>query len=280
MQYPESFDQRDIALAWEVIEQRVYNWGDQFNDELHDDRYMTTDELFVRSTKQRRNQIYRIIHWIQTSDRWAYLEQHYNLIATHDIENIEKYFKHQGYSIGEQKNIAVEIRAWLTCNSGKRNCLRLLGPASTGKSTLAKCIVEPWFLGYINTMQSVKNPNFMLASCIGKSMCLAEEPFFTVDVAEEMKKFMAGNVCITDNKHTEAQTLSRMPVLVTSNWAQFGHGLLAERDEAALWSRCITITLSKDFTNGEIQESFTRRTRIILTGRGFYGWLFKHSTRE
>lgn len=276
------FQEEDIDLAWEVIYNRVYNYGDQFSDGLTEAKYIASDKLFNDCSATRRRSIYRIIHYIQTNDRLLYMNQYLqygnNAATLLECNYMERFFVHQGYSLLMQKNMAKEILAWITCNSGKRNCLRLLGNASTGKSTLAKCIVQPWMLGYLNTMQSVKNPNFMLASCIGKSMCLAEEPFFTIDVAEEMKKFMAGNVCITDTKHSDAQTLSRMPVLVTTNWAQFGHGLIAERDEAALWSRCITIPITKDFTNGAITEEGVV-VRIKLTGKGFYSWLLKHSRR-
>ena len=86
-----------------------------------------------------------------------------------------------------------------------------------------------------------------------------------------MEKLLAGNELQADTKGGDMCTIANIPVLVTTNTRQFGHGLLGGDTEAALATRVIEINISKNFEKGVEKIGGT------LTDRGFYNWIYKHA---
>jgi Parvovirus non-structural protein NS1 len=277
MEVPDLFDPV-VDQAWDMMRHNVYNFGDCFRSPITATKYTLGLTLKHLPAKQS-NLLKQCIHYLQCNNRDEYLKHYYGfnddlpLPYRQAADRIEQFFTYQGYSTFQQKLVANELWNWITRRTGKRATLRLYGPPSTGKTTIAACIMRPWHTAIINTMQSVKNPNFMLQHTVGKSLILMEEPYFTIDVAEEMKKLMAANECQTDTKHGEMCTILNIPTLITMNGTQFGHGLLPEHTECALATRCITLRIGKDFSKGH---------EVIgqLTHQGFYTWLYLNKNAE
>jgi len=260
--------------AWRMIELNVFNYGDSYRAPLSMEKYKL-GAIWKTAKAHELLNIKQTIHYIQCHDREAFLIKFYNLETPENVREtgqrrrIENYFKLQGFTATKQRTLAKDIWNWITRATGKRATLRLYGPPNTGKTALASCIIRPWHTAVINTMQTVKNPNFMFQHTVGKSLILMEEPYFTIDVAEEMKKVMAANETQTDTKHGDMCTIMDIPILVTMNGTQFGHGLLGDQTERALHTRLISLHIKQSFEHG-------LRTIGELTHTGFYRWLWYH----
>lgn len=107
---------------------------------------------------------------------------------------------------------------WLCCvlskKSGKQNTVNFYGPASTGKTNLAKAIVNAVKLyGCVNH----QNRNFIFNDCAAKLVIWWEECIMHTDWVEQAKCILGGTEFRIDRKHRESHLLPQTPVVVSTN---------------------------------------------------------------
>nr|WDW25773.1 MAG: nonstructural protein 1 [Canine parvovirus] len=111
-----------------------------------------------------------------------------------------------------------QVGHWLCCvlnkHSGKQNSVCFYGPASTGKTNLAKAIVNAVKLyGCVNHL----NRNFVFNDCAAKLVIWWEECLMHSDWVEQAKCCMGGTEFRIDRKHKESQLLPRTPLIISTN---------------------------------------------------------------
>lgn len=103
---------------------------------------------------------------------------------------------------------------WLSCIR-KRKCLWFYGPASCGKSHLARML---WKCFALNT-RIVSDGLFSFANLIGSGCALWDEPFINPELVDQTKLVLEGEPDITITiKQKGAEKLGkRVPIIITSN---------------------------------------------------------------
>lgn len=102
----------------------------------------------------------------------------------------------------------------LSGNFGKRNCLYLFGPASTGKTTLTSCIASAV---KIYGMVNHNNKSFPFNDCTGNLLNWWEECTMLEEFVEGAKCLMDGSQVRVDVKHGGSVTVKGTPMIITSN---------------------------------------------------------------
>lgn len=130
------------------------------------------------------------------------------------------------------------LKRWINCEDPKKNTLWLYGSPNHGKTFLAKQICNPFtpFLERVSN-QGLAN-EFAMSNVLGGKIVLWEEPFCDMSLAQDMKNLLAGEPVTVAKKFQSRQTLSRRPVLITSNYQDLQRGIaLNSVEEAALDKR-------------------------------------------
>ncbi|AEI99166.1 NS1 [Porcine bocavirus H18] len=98
--------------------------------------------------------------------------------------------------------------------SGKQNTISFYGPASTGKTNLAKAIVNCVNLfGNVNHL----NKNFVFNDCSNKLVVWWEEALMHTDWVEPAKCVLGGTTVRIDRKHKDSQLLPQTPCIISTN---------------------------------------------------------------
>lgn len=102
----------------------------------------------------------------------------------------------------------------LSKKTGKRNSCLFFGPASTGKTNLAKSICHAVGLyGCVNH----NNKQFPFNDAPNKMILWWEEAIMTTDYVEAAKCILGGTHVRVDVKHKDSRELPQVPVLLSSN---------------------------------------------------------------
>ncbi|AVR53749.1 nonstructural protein 1 [Rodent bocavirus] len=97
---------------------------------------------------------------------------------------------------------------------GKQNTMSFYGPASTGKTNLAKAIVNCVNLyGNVNHL----NKNFVFNDCSNKLIIWWEEALMHNDWVEPAKCILGGTSVRVDRKHKDSQMLPQTPCILSTN---------------------------------------------------------------
>lgn len=171
---------------------------------------------------------------IQRENRWSWLMQYAQNIPS-EVSEFKRLFAAQNIDL---KCFCSDLYKLLMCVDPKKNCLRLIGAANSGKTLIAQLIAQEFVTGYVNNHNSENE--FYLSTFLNKAICLAEELMITPATAEDFKSILGGATLEISKKYTAKQTLIRTPVIVTSNHAKFGRGHVSPVDEYALQLRCYT----------------------------------------
>ncbi|AEM37593.1 NS1 [California sea lion bocavirus 1] len=120
-------------------------------------------------------------------------------------------FAIQGYN-------AWQAGHWLCCvlnkTAGKQNTVNFYGPASTGKTNMAKAIVQAVKLyGCVNH----QNKNFLFNDCASKLVCWWEECVMNSEWVEQSKCILGGTEFRIDRKHKDSMLLPQTPVMISTN---------------------------------------------------------------
>lgn len=199
--------------------------GDDYNKAT-----LSALELFVKDSLE-----------VQRRDRWEYLISHakFNLEEERELLRL---FREQGIS---PIIFAECVKDVLQCKHPKMNTVKLFGVPDSGKSLLGQLLVSCFICCYANNHGSENE--FFLSNFLNKSIILCEELYVTQATCEDFKSILSGAPIDIAKKYHEKQMLSRTPVIITSNYSNFGRGHLAHVDERALRGRCHCFEFRKAF---------------------------------
>lgn len=104
---------------------------------------------------------------------------------------------------------------WSNHMTGKKNCLVLRGPPSTGKTLIASSIAA---CSPSTGMVNKNNENFPFCACANRTLIWMEEGRLTQATIEEWKCISGGTKVAVDKKGSNQQvTIERTPVIWTTN---------------------------------------------------------------
>ncbi|AGL09956.1 nonstructural protein [Bat bocavirus XM30] len=111
-----------------------------------------------------------------------------------------------------------QVGHWICCvlhkQAGKQNTISFYGPASTGKTNLAKAIVNTVKLyGCVNH----QNKNFIFNDAAAKLVIWWEECLMHTDWVEQSKCCLGGTEFRIDRKHRDSMLLPQTPVIISTN---------------------------------------------------------------
>lgn len=101
----------------------------------------------------------------------------------------------------------------ITKQNGKKNTLVLEGIPNSGKSTIARSILE-MFPSY---GEIVNNSNFMFQDLIEKEIGIWEEPIINETNVEKCKLILEGAKTAIDIKFKQPTTINQIPIIITTN---------------------------------------------------------------
>lgn len=147
----------------------------------------------------------------QTHTAMSFIQTRYADDAITGQNKVFRLLAFQGYN-------PWQVGHWVCCllskQSGKQNSLSLYGPASTGKTNLAKAIVNCVKLyGNVNHL----NKNFVFNDCAAKLIIWWEEALMHCDYVEQAKCLLGGTEFRVDRKHKDSQLLPQTPVIISTN---------------------------------------------------------------
>ena len=213
------------------------------------------------------DKVYNEIYYYQNvaRTRWEFVINAFKLRPDNLIPDnpFNDFFKANGIN---PKEFATVFVKWLTGKNGKRNVLKLQGPYNTGKSMLSKCITKPFHTAYVGKHALVKCSDFLYQSFHKKSLIALEEPIIKPGIANDMLSFFAGDPLDVNVKYKAPVTISRTPVIVTSNHSTFGQSFLSQTDEQALLQRCVVYHINTPFT-----------PKIQMTSKMFYSFVIENA---
>nr|QEV86881.1 nonstructural protein 1 [Bocaparvovirus carnivoran3] len=194
----------------------------------------------------------------QTHSALSYLHVRYDMkeLATHaDSLHANKAWRlllKQGYN-------PLQVGHWICCvlhkKAGKQNTLNFFGPASTGKTNLAKAIVNAIKLyGCVNH----QNKNFIFNDCAAKLVVWWEECLMHSDWVEQAKCILGGTEFRIDRKHRESHLLPQTPVIISTNnniYQTLGGNSVSHVHETPLRERVVQFNFMTrlESTFGEIE---------------------------
>nr|DAC81433.1 TPA_asm: NS1 [Tasmanian devil feces monodnaparvovirus 2] len=196
----------------------------------------------------------------ETKDRWSHLIKDKAEVTQTELNEWDRFFKCHGTNVNQ---FGQAIKNTLTCKDQKINCLKLIGPPSTGKTMIVNLIASK-FLTHYCTMCGSKSDFYYDGMC-NKSLIVVEEIFVIPQQADDFKSIMCGAPLSVNKKFHDKQSLSRTPMLITSNHNLFGRGHLAQADEQALNSRCYIFNFNSAF-----------HPQCSMTCEGLMYFLIKH----
>lgn len=126
-----------------------------------------------------------------------------------------------------QLKTEVEIRHFtkflyllLNKKSGKRNCLNIYGPPSSGKTYFTRMVKEAMITsGQILNMS--RNSQFPFNNCVCKRVLLWDEPAYEQNALETLKTLFSGDETVANKKYSDFEIIPRTPVIVTANRNEF-----------------------------------------------------------
>lgn len=159
----------------------------------------------------------------------------------------------QGYNLWQAGH-------WLCCvlnkTAGKQNTCSFYGPASTGKTNMAKALVNTVKLyGCINH----QNKNFIFNDCAAKLIVWWEEALMHMEWVEQAKCVLGGTTFRIDKKHSESMLLPQTPVIISTNndiYTVVGGNVVTGVHAKPIRERVVQFNFMKmlDPTFGEITE--------------------------
>nr|WFG61357.1 MAG: NS1 [Rhinolophus bat parvovirus] len=193
--------------------------------------------------------------------------RHLDAISTWNPDNKAAILLHlQGYNPWQVGHWVITV---LNKQAGKQNTINFYGPASTGKTNLAKAIVGAVRLyGCVNH----QNKNFIFNDCAHKLVVWWEECLMHADWVEQAKCILGGTEFRIDRKHRDSQLLPQTPVIISTNhdiYTVVGGNTVSQVHAKPLKERIVQLNFMKrlNSTFGEI------------TTEEIHGWLNACYTR-
>lgn len=183
----------------------------------------------------------------------TYIQKRYEDSEVETDNKVFRLLNMQGYN-------PWQVGHWLCCvldkKAGKQNTVCFYGPASTGKTNLAKAIVNTVKLyGCVNH----QNRNFIFNDCAAKLIVWWEEGLMHQDWVEQAKCCLGGTSFRIDRKHKDSQVMLQTPCIVSTNNNMYectGSNYVTRVHEKPLKDRIVQFNFMKALpsTFGEISE--------------------------
>lgn len=121
------------------------------------------------------------------------------------------------FTVSDKKKEFIDfLYLLLNKSSGKKNCLTIVGPPSSGKTYFARIVKEALVVsGMIANMNN--RSNFPLNNCLNKRVLHWDEPSFDPGSQETIKCLFSGDELSTSVKYQDNGSIMRTPVIATSN---------------------------------------------------------------
>lgn len=224
-------------------------------------------------------QLLNMAHITLTSKHTAlsYIQEKHGLSAVATDNKVFHLLNLQGYNGWQAGHWLCLV---LSKQAGKQNTVSFFGPASTGKTNLAKAIVNAVSLyGCVNH----QNKSFVFNDCAAKLINWWEECVMHADWVEQAKCIMGGTEFRIDRKHRDSQLLPQTPLIISTNndiYTVTGGNTVSQVHAKPIKDRVVQFNFMKSLpqTFGEIAVSdvtawiTTCATRFEgkLTLQGFY----------
>nr|AWV66970.1 Non-structural ORFs [Bat bocavirus] len=154
-----------------------------------------------------------------------------------------------------------QLGHWICCvldkKAGKQNTISLYGPANTGKTNLAKAIINCVKLyGCVNH----QNKSFIFNDCPEKLILWWEECKMDEQYVEQAKCLLGGTSFRIDKKHSESVLMEQTPLIISTNndiYKVQGGNITTHVHEAPLKARIVQCNFMKTLpsTFGEISTT-------------------------
>lgn len=224
-------------------------------------------------------QLLNMAHITLTSKHNAlsYVLEKHGLSSVGNENKVFRLLNFQGYN-------GWQVGHWLCLvlakQAGKQNTINFYGPASTGKTNLAKAIVNTVGLyGCVNH----QNKSFVFNDCAAKLILWWEECVMHADWVEQAKCVLGGTEFRIDRKHKESQLLPQTPLIISTNhdiYTVVGGNVVSHVHAKPIRDRVVQLNFMKSLpqTFGEIAVSevaawistCANRFENKLTLQGFY----------
>nr|WOA03325.1 NS1 [Rat bocavirus]WOA03352.1 NS1 [Rat bocavirus] len=194
-----------------------------------------------------------MIH-VQLTQRYTaltYIQKRFEDAEVETDNKVVRLLNMQGYN-------PWQVGHWICCmldkKAGKQNTVCFFGPASTGKTNLAKAIVNAVGLyGCVNH----QNRNFIFNDCAAKLIVWWEEGLMHQDWVEQAKCCLGGTSFRIDRKHKDSQVMLQTPCIISTNNNMYectGSNYVTQVHAKPLKDRIVQINFMKPLpsTFGEI----------------------------
>lgn len=182
----------------------------------------------------------KCLYDIQVKDRVKYIRS--LSFASGEASKIEHLLIRQNIDC---ELFAKDVISWLGEKQHKVNSLFLAGVPNSGKSLLATLLSQIFVTKTFNNVDSTSQ--FLFGNVINAAMIHIEEPFLVPVLLEDFKKLCEGSNMLVNVKFQEPQTLSRTPVIITSNFDNLSHGHAPPLSEKAIKLRCFFYQFKYEF---------------------------------
>lgn len=132
------------------------------------------------------------------------------------VESTEKLLELLQFQCTDYIDFLKYLYNLLNRSNGKQNCLQLLGPANSCKTTFVQIISE-----FCICTGKIANFNrysqFPLQNCVNKRLLYWDEPDCEASGLETIKILFGGDTCPANIKYKDHQLITKTPVIVTAN---------------------------------------------------------------
>lgn len=146
-------------------------------------------------------------------------DKYYNIEDS--VEKLEQLIDYQNQYDDMQKRYFIKtLYSVLDRKSSKQNCIVIYGEYSAGKSLFAR-IIKNAMICYGQILNMNKHSQFPFNNCVNKRILHWDEPNFEPSAIEVLKTLFSGDETPANIKHQDFATITKTPVIVTSNRMNF-----------------------------------------------------------
>lgn len=141
-------------------------------------------------------------------------EEYYSI--TESLIQLENFLLYQFVTIDAVRDFLDIIYLHLNKKTGKKNCIQICGPPSSGKTYFIN-IISSFVLSKGQIRNFNKYDNFPLNDCIDKRILIWDEPNYERSAIEQIKLLFSGDKCPANVKYESQVQIDRTPIYVTAN---------------------------------------------------------------
>lgn len=162
------------------------------------------------------------------SDYYYTVDQSYTILMS--------LLKHQ--FVNEEEHIECFVNDLfnvLNRTSGKRNCLQIIGPPNSFKSTFARVVASAMInTGFCNKVN--KYNVFALQEFVHRRLVIMDDPNFASDQLETFKTLFSGDPTNVQVKFQSDSIINKTPILLVANYNHFTGNVWDQRIHRYNWN--------------------------------------------